>query len=85
MTQPCGEHRLDVYLLGFIALIVGALAGIAFIKGNNEGGSGFAAVFMAIIAAIKERWTQRSLDRMSAQLQQSAPAPNPPEETTVKG
>ncbi|MBD3762479.1 hypothetical protein [Rhizorhabdus sp.] len=85
MSQPpCNEHRLDVYLLGFIALVVGALAGIAFWKGNNEGGAGFAAVFMAIIAAIKERWTQRSLDRMSAQLQQSAPAPPEPTRTEVE-
>jgi hypothetical protein len=85
MTQPCNEHRLDVALLGFIALIVGTLAAIAFWRGNTEGGAAFAAVLMAIIAAIKERWTQRSLDRMSSQLQQSAPAPSPPDETIIKG
>ncbi|QTH24593.1 hypothetical protein HRJ34_14960 [Rhizorhabdus wittichii] len=82
---PNSDHGADLILLGVIAIIVGVLAGLSIHAGEKGEAAAYVAVFMAIISTIKERWTQRSVDRMSAQLQQSAPAPNPPNETTVQG
>ena len=74
---PPSDH---VYEVGLLALIAGGmiyLAGEA-IDANKAGeASAWTAVLMAIVSAIKERWTQRSMDRMGQSLAASAPEQKP--------
>lgn len=76
MTTP-SDHIAEVVLLGIIAVGVMILMGLA-IRDNDAGeASAWTAILMAIINAIKERWQQRSLDRMGQSLA-NAPPSNPP-------
>lgn len=68
------QHGSEVLLLGLIA------AGVVWLLGKviDKGAEGFDAaafllVLQAIITAIKDRWTQRSVDRMGDALADSAP------------
>lgn len=72
------QHFSEIVLLGLIALGVIWLLGKAIDKsGDNSGAYDLAAfllVLQAIITAIKDRWTQRSVDRMGEHVAQSAPS-----------
>lgn len=71
------DHLAEIVLLGIIAVGVMVLMGLA-IRDNSAGeASAWTAILMAIINAIKERWQQRSLDRMGQSLA-NAPPSNPP-------
>ncbi len=74
MKRPIfSDHGLEITLLGLIAGGIIYLAGKA-IAGDNAGeASAWTAVLMAIIGAIKDRWSARSIDRMGDQLGASSP------------
>ncbi|WP_395393027.1 hypothetical protein WBP07_17825 [Novosphingobium sp. BL-8A] len=67
------EHRIDIGLLGLIALGVLVLAGLSIWRNSAGEASAWTAVLMAIIGAIKERWQQRTIDRQTDALQASVP------------
>lgn len=71
------DHFSEIMLLAIIAIGVIYLAGAAIRENKAGEASAWTAVLMAIINAIKERWTQRSLDRMGASLA-NAPPSDPP-------
>ena len=77
---PISDHGSEVLLLTAIAVGVLVLNGMAIAGKQAAEASAWTAVLMAIINAIKERWTQRSIDRMGDQLAQ-APPPKPDGET----
>lgn len=80
------DHGSEIALFALIA--VGVIWMLMRVIDKGVTGWDVAACLMVlqqIISAVKERWTQRSVDRMGQNLQQSAPAPSPPEETTIKG
>lgn len=70
------EHG-DIILLGLIALGVMVLMGFnhreAIAAGKDFDPSAYLVVLTLIVGAVKERWTQRSVDRMGDQLAGSAP------------
>lgn len=73
------DHGSEIVLLGLIAGGVVWLLGKVIEKG--VAGWDVAAcllVLQGIISAIKERWTQRSVDRMGQQLGQSNPPSDGP-------
>lgn len=76
LLKPPSDHMTEIALLGIISIGVIMLAKDAIAKGSAGEASAWTAVLMAIINAIKERWTQRSLDRMGANLA-NAPAVDP--------
>lgn len=76
MTDP-NHNPGDTIILGIIALGVILLCGAAIWNNKAAESSAWTAVLMAIINAIKERWQQRSLDRMGQSLANAPPA-NPP-------
>lgn len=81
------DHGSEIALLGVIAVGVLVVMGWGIHGSTKESPfdpSAYLVVLTLIVGAIKERWTQRSLDRMGEQLQQSAPAPSPPSELIVK-
>ncbi len=83
---PVTDHGSEIGLLGIIA--VGVFVVMCFGLGHATPAkpfdpSAYLVVLTLIVGAIKERWTQRSVDRMGEQLQQSAPAPAEPSETKV--
>lgn len=71
------QHGSEIVLLGLIAAGVIWLLGKAIDKSDGNSGAfdlaAFLLVLQAIITAIKDRWTQRSVDRMGDQLAGSAP------------
>jgi putative chitinase len=71
------DHGSEIVLLWSIA--VGVLAYMAFAagKGQDVDTAACLVVLTAIISAVKERWTQRSVDRMGASLANSPPAEPP--------
>lgn len=74
---PLTDHGSEILVLGIIAVGVMVLAGLAIRADAAGEASAWTAVLMAIIGAIKERWTQRSVDRMGASLANSPPAEPP--------
>lgn len=69
------QHGSEIFLLGLIA------AGVVWLLGKiiEKGGDGydlaaFLLVLQAIVTAIKDRWQQRSVDRMGDQLAGSMPS-----------
>ena len=74
---PPSDHLSEIILLGVIAVGVIYLAAQAIEKNDAGEASAWTAVLMAIISAIKERWTQRSVDRMGQQLGLSQPGTEP--------
>jgi len=74
---PPSDHFSEILLLAIIAAGVIYLAASAIGADKAGEASAWTAVLMAIINAIKERWTQRSLDRMGQSLA-NAPAVEPP-------
>ena len=73
------DHFSEILVLAIIAIGVIWLAGNAIEKNQAGEASAWTAVLMAIISAIKERWTQRSVDRMGQSLA-NAPPSEPPAE-----
>lgn len=73
MSEPSPNHG-DTVILGIIALGVIVLCGGAIYQDKAAEASAWTAVLMAIISAIKERQSQRSIDRMGASLANSPPA-----------
>lgn len=71
------DHFSEIVLLGIIA--IGMIFAIhqAISTDKAAEASAYTAVLMAIINAIKERWQQRSLDRMGQSLA-NAPPVDPP-------
>jgi hypothetical protein len=74
---PPSDHASEIALLAIIAIGVIHLAGVAIAANKAGEASAWTAVLMSIINAIKERWTQRSLDRMGQSLA-NAPPSDPP-------
>lgn len=72
------DHGSEIVLFGMIALGVLILLGIVAWRGI-EGWDVAACllVLQSIISAVKERWTQRTVDRMGANLANSPPAEPP--------
>lgn len=77
------DHHAEIIVLGIIAVGVMVLAGLAIYRQEAAEASAWTAVLMAIISAIKERWSQRSLDRMGDQLAGSAPPQTGPQDVRV--
>lgn len=75
------EHGSEIFLLGAIGIGCCILAGISAWHGSTEGAAAWSTVLMAIINAIKERWTSRSIDRMGQNLANAPPAKPPAEPT----
>lgn len=75
--KPPSDHFAELIVLGIIAGGVIWLAGNAIDKNAAGEASAWTAVLMAIISAIKERWTQRSVDRMGQSLANAPPAEPP--------
>lgn len=71
------DHLSEIVLLGIIAIGVMLLMARAIDKSAAGEAASWSAILMAIINAIKERWQQRSLDRMGQSLA-NAPAADPP-------
>lgn len=81
------QHGSEIVLLGLIAAGVVWLLGKAIDKSDGNAGAfdlaAFLLVLQAIITAVKDRWTQRSVDRMGDQLAGSAPIDNAPSPQTA--
>jgi len=76
VTRPLiSNHGSEIILLGLIALGVVVLCGFAIWRDNAAEASAWTAVLMAIINAVKERWTQRSVDMATTRLHASKPDP----------
>ncbi|WP_206377375.1 hypothetical protein [Sphingobium sp. TB-6] len=75
--KPPTDHFSEIMLLSVIA------GGVLYvmhgaIEANHAGeASAYTAILMAIVSAIKERLTQRSLDRMGQSLANAPPADPP--------
>lgn len=77
---PLTDHGSEVGLLGFIAAGVFLAMSIGIANATKEhpfDPSAYLVVLTLIVGAIKERWTQRSVDRMGASLANSPPAEPP--------
>lgn len=74
------DHGSEIFLLWTIA--VGLLGYMAFAdsRGRDIDLAACLVVLTAIIGAVKERWLQRSVDRMGQSLANAPPA-DPPAET----
>jgi hypothetical protein len=78
---PPTDHFSEILLLAGIAGGVMWLMGMAHQGATPENPfdpSAYLVVLTLIIGAIKERWTQRSVDRMGQQLGQSQPQSDGP-------
>lgn len=78
------DHGIEIGLLATIAIGVMILMGVG-LYGAAKAQQGFdpsayLVVLTLIVGAIKERWTQRSVDRMGQSLA-NAPPSDPPAET----
>lgn len=75
------DHGSEIALLGIIAAGVLILMGLgAYEAKEHFDPSAYLVVLTLIVGAIKERWTQRSVDRMGQSLANAPPA-DPPAET----
>lgn len=69
------DHNSEIGLLAAIAVGVIALMGIGHFTQTTEkpfDPSAYLVVLTLIVGAIKERWTQRSVDRLGDQMGQTA-------------
>lgn len=74
---PPTEHGSEILLLAVIGLAVCGLSAMAYWQGSNEAAAAWSTVLMAIISAVKERWSSRSIDRMGQSLANAPPAQPP--------
>jgi hypothetical protein len=74
------DHIAEIVLLGIIAIGTMILAGMAISENKAGEASAWTALLMAIVNAIKERWQQRSLDRMGQSLANAPPSDPPAQE-----
>lgn len=73
------DHGSEISTLVVIAVGVMILCGIGLYSSTGEkpfDPSAYLVVLTLIVGAIKERWTQRSVDRMGQQLGASQPTAN---------
>jgi cation transport ATPase len=75
--QPPTDHATEIGLLAAIAVGVMILMGIGARKQADFDPSAYLVVLTLIVGAIKERWTQRSVDRMGQSLANAPPAEPP--------
>lgn len=85
MTLPrLTDHGSEIGLLSIIAVGVMVVTGIGIAHATDAkpfDPSAYLVVLTLIVGAIKERWTQRSVDRMGVQLGQSVPQADRPKGT----
>lgn len=77
------DHASEIGLLGFIAfgVFVAMCVGIWRSSADHPfDPSAYLVVLTLIVGAIKERWTQRSVDRMGQSLANAPPAEPPAKE-----
>lgn len=77
------DHASEIGLLGFIAggVFVAMCIGISGATEKHPfDPSAYLVVLTLIVGAIKERWTQRSVDRMGQSLANAPPAESPAKE-----
>jgi hypothetical protein len=78
------DHGIEIGLLAMIAVGVMILMGVGLYGASKAqqafDPSAYLVVLTLIVGAIKERWTQRSVDRMGQSLA-NAPPSDPPAET----
>lgn len=68
------DHGNEIALLALIAIgVITLLIVVALWKLNGWDISACLLVLQSIVSAIKERWTQRTVDRMGQQLAESQP------------
>ena len=70
------DHGSEIALLGVIAIGVLVLMGIGHRYADTDkpfDPSAYLVVLTLIVGAIKERWTQRSVDRMGQSLASASP------------
>lgn len=84
MTRCQREQLGELILLGVIAIAVALLAYAAIRDGNAGESAAWSAILMAIVNAVKERMSSRTVDRMGDQLATSAPR-SPNGDVTVQG
>lgn len=78
---PLSDHGSEIGLLGVVAL---GVLGVMVVGQHGStttrpfDPSAYLVVLTLIVGAIKERWTQRSVDRMGQQLGQSVPPDDRP-------
>ncbi|SES03508.1 hypothetical protein [Sphingobium sp. YR768] len=80
MKLPClklSDHGSEIGLLGFISAVVALVMAIGLWRSTTFDPSAYLVVLTLIVGAVKERWTQRSLDRMGQSLA-NAPPSDPP-------
>ena len=80
ISQPT-DHGSEVGLLGFISFGVFSAMVVGIWRSSSEHSfdpSAYLVVLTLIVGAIKERWTQRSVDRMGQMVGQSVPAETGP-------
>jgi hypothetical protein len=84
MTIPkISDHGSEIGLLGFIAagVFVAMCVGIWRASAQHTfDPSAYLVVLTLIVGAIKERWTQRSVDRMGQSLANAPPSDPPAKE-----
>lgn len=80
---PPSEHGSEIGLLFGIAAVIGILAGVGIWRAGKEfDPSAYLVVLTLIVGAVKERWTQRSVDRMGQSLANAPPADPPATSST---
>jgi len=80
------DHNSEISLLAAIAVGVIVLMGFGHYFSTPErpfDPSAYLVVLTLIVGAIKERWTQRSVDRMGDQLAGSTPQNTGPQDVRV--
>jgi hypothetical protein len=73
---PLSDHGSEIGLLSIIAVGVLVVTGVGVahsVEAKPFDPSAYLVVLTLIVGAIKERWTQRSVDRMGQQLGASVP------------
>lgn len=77
VVPKLSEHGGEIVLLGIIGVgVIGAMV-LGMLNAKSFDPAAYLVVETMIISAIKERWTQRSVDRMGASLANSPPTEPP--------
>lgn len=82
--MTCRLERIgELVLLLVVALAAAVLAGIALARDAAGEAAAWSAILMAIINAVKERWSNQSVSRMGDQLAASQPRTGDAQEVRV--